>query len=222
MNTLCIIIFHSDIFKFFNKSIINKSLDSLYNQTFQNFDVMELCYDGTNTKLWKKNKNYKFFNQKFNNYVDAINFLLKKGFYEFNYKNLFIVNLDDIYHNNRLNELKNHFNDYDIISSNYYILEDNNKIRKREIISENYDINYNLDNIIRYKIRNNERIIDISGVIINKNVIDSCGYLDYNYKHYSHFILWKKACKKGLKFFISNKYLLYYRLNKNKNKNKIF
>ena len=220
MNDICVLIYHSNIFNVFKKKWVVKSMNSIYKQSFQNFDVIELCYDNQNRKLWGLDNfkgKYKFFNKKLDNQNEALNFLFKIAFYDLNYKYVFIVNLDDIYHKDRISNLIQYINKYDIISSNYYFLK-NNKKYKRTIVPEIYEDDYNIDYMIKFMIKSNKRTIDLSGVIISKNVIDKCGYLDDDFKSFSHFVLWKKALKNNLTFFISSEYLLYYRLKNNKKK----
>lgn len=219
---ISILIFHSNIYNYINKKYVDICLKSLYQQTFSDYSVFELCYDFSNLKIWNdSSKDYHFFNESFNNKNDALNFLLKKAFYDFNTDFVFIVNLDDIYHKSRIEKLIKFSNNYDIISSNYFLLFDNN-MKKRTLVQDKYEDDYDIDNMIKFMIKNNKRVVDISGVLFNKNVIEKCGFFDNDFGYFSHFILWKKSIKTNLNIFISPEFLLYYRQNSNKNnKNKI-
>ena len=102
----CLVIFyHKNIFKLYDKRWIFKSIKSISNQKYQNFDIWELNYGDDNTSIINIadfiGKSYIFYNKKLDNHVYAMYYLINKGFYEHNYDVIFNTNLDDYYHPQR-------------------------------------------------------------------------------------------------------------------------
>jgi hypothetical protein len=102
-----VILFHSNIKNIYYDRWISKSIQSMMNQSDNNFIFYEVNYNGddysvipNDCKLEKK-----FWSKKLDNYADAMNFILNKAF-EDNCDYVFNMNLDDFYHPNRFKEQK--------------------------------------------------------------------------------------------------------------------
>lgn len=125
-------------------------------QSYQEYDIVECCYDNSNLSLIEmlKNKNifkekkYFFLNKKFKNNFECENYLFNYIFNDLKYDVCINTNVDDIYSYNRfekeINEIKK---GNDIVSSNYKIFQDykNEKyerkidiVNNKELISTEY------------------------------------------------------------------------------------
>lgn len=114
------LVYHKNIYDIYQQKWISKCIDSVLHQSFTEFDILELNYDGTNFSVFPPNINYKkiFWNKSFNSHYEARGFLLHKAFHEMKYDIIFNVQLDKFYHLDRfkyqVEEIKR---GYDIISS---------------------------------------------------------------------------------------------------------
>jgi len=119
----CCILYHSNIFRIYKKEWIQKCLDSISNQSYNDFDIYELNYGDDNSNLndiFKLKNNHFYFNIKMNNHAEAMNYLLDLVFKEKNYDVCFNINLDDFYSLNRFEQqLEILKKDVDVVSSEY-------------------------------------------------------------------------------------------------------
>jgi hypothetical protein len=124
------LVYHKNIFDIYQKKWISKCIDSVLHQSFTQFDILELNYDGTDSSVFPPDINYKkiFFNKSFNSHYQARGFLLHKAFHEMKYDIIFNVQLDKFYHLDRfkyqVQEIKR---GYDIISSVNHLSKKNKK-----------------------------------------------------------------------------------------------
>ncbi len=125
------LVYHKNIFDIYQKKWISKCIDSVLHQSFTQFDILELNYDGTDFSVFPPDINYKkiFWNKSFNSHYQARGFLLHKAFHEMKYDIIFNVQLDKFYHLDRfkyqVEEIKR---GYDIISSVNHLSKTNKKI----------------------------------------------------------------------------------------------
>jgi hypothetical protein len=124
------LVYHKNIFDIYQKKWISKCIDSVLHQSFTQFDILELNYDGTDFSVFPPDINYKkiFWNKSFNSHYQARGFLLHKAFHEMKYDIIFNVQLDKFYHLDRfkyqVQEIKR---GYDIISSVNHLSKKNKK-----------------------------------------------------------------------------------------------
>jgi len=124
------LVYHKNIYDIYQKKWISKCIDSVLHQSFTQFDILELNYDGTNFSVFPPNINYKkiFWNKSFNSHYEARGFLLHKAFHEMKYDIIFNVQLDKFYHLDRfkyqVEEIKR---GYDVISSVNHLSKNNKK-----------------------------------------------------------------------------------------------
>jgi hypothetical protein len=124
------LVYHKNIFDIYQKKWISKCIDSVLHQSFTQFDILELNYDGTDFSVFPPDINYKkiFWNKSFNSHYQARGFLLHKAFHEMKYDIIFNVQLDKFYHLDRfkyqVEEIKR---GYDIISSVNHLSKKNKK-----------------------------------------------------------------------------------------------
>jgi len=124
------LVYHKNIFEIYQKKWITKCIDSITNQSFIEYDILELNYGGTNLSLFPvtiENKKY-FWNKRFNSHHEARGFLLHKAFHEMGYDIIFNVQLDKFYHLERFQyQVEAIHRGYDIISSVNHLSNKNKK-----------------------------------------------------------------------------------------------
>jgi hypothetical protein len=212
-----VIIYHSNIKNIYKDRWVTKCIESIINQTDNDFIFYEVDYGGDNYSVINKDCKIekKYWSVKLINYADAMNFILDKAF-EDGCDYVFNVNLDDYYHQNRISDqiemvIKDNL---DIVSSDFcYITElsingeyTDNIIRFMNIYTEK--IQKNLEN------RNN--VIAHPAVCYTKKFwSDVRNRYDITKVPEEDLDLWIRAIRNGHKFGINNKILLYYRIHKN-------
>jgi hypothetical protein len=224
-----IIIFHKNALTYYDNRWLKKCLDTIENQTYQNFDIFELDYSDSNPiSLIKhfdvlKDKKLYHFHKPLKDHSYAMNFLFDKVFKK-NYKYCFMVHIDDFYDLKRFEiqvKILKKFN-FDMVSSNMYHVDENDNIINKPNLSFKYK-NFNIEPYTKQ--RNKEvQYIREQLLMYNHNIIahpSVCFTKKFwliagPYKHMvpiEDFDLFKRACRKNLKIHIINKFLLYYRMH---------
>jgi hypothetical protein len=217
-----VILFHKNILKIYENSWIEKSINSMINQTDNDFTFYEVNYGGDSYSAIPTNLNIesKFWSENLVNYAEAMNFILDKAFddgcdYVFN------MNLDDFYSPNRISDQTKMMieEDFDIVSSDFCY------IQEKEISDVKKDLVIRFMNIektnIQNHLENNHNVIAHPSVCYNKRFwLDSENRYDISKIPEEDLDLWKRSIKKGYKFGIHNEVLLYYRIHKNQVSNK--
>jgi hypothetical protein len=214
-----ILVFHKNITKLYKKSWIIKFINSINNQTYKNFDIIELNYD-ENEKI-KLFKNSDYYCKSFNNHYESLNYLLDLSFNIKKYDYVMITNIDDFYNENKIlysiKEIKN--NNYDIISNNIYLyqsIKNNDFKREVQLVPNNINSDFNINWHILHNIEKNKNIIENSGLIIsNKFYKENEIYYDIKKSPLSILNIWKKNIKINTKIHIINKPLTYQRIHEN-------
>ncbi len=131
------LVYHKNIFEIYQKKWITKCIDSIINQSFIEYDILELNYGGTSFSLFPatiENKKY-FWNKHFNSHHEARGFLLHKAFHEMGYDVIFNVQLDKFYHLDRFQyQVDAIQRGYDIISSVNH-LSNKNKNKPQNLLN---------------------------------------------------------------------------------------
>lgn len=222
---IAVIFFHSNILNIYKKRWIIESVNSILNQTFNDFDIFEINYGGDGFSLnelcdFNGHKHY-FYNKKLKNHIYAEQFLFDKC--KYNYDIIFNTNLDDISYRERFEKELNLYKsgNYDIIYTDIeYIKEVENK---DEVF---FDLN-----LRRFKTQKDmsEQILNNNNnVIANPTVLYTSKFLqennlDVNIPNVNEedFDLWKRTINK-YKFGIVPEILLKYRIHENQISNKIY
>jgi hypothetical protein len=206
-NKVSAIIYHKNILSIYKEEWIEDCMNSLKNQTFQDFTIYELNYGGDDLNLCEKygiKNKFKYFNKKFDNHGDAINFLLYKSIQD-GIEVVFNNNVDDYNHHDRFKIQLEKINEgYDIVSSNFQIINEIGEIEKQMILSD-------LD--IDQEIKNGHNIVCHPSVCYSRNFIRKNLY-DGEEIPKEDLLLWKRTIS-NFKFFICPELLIYYRKHNN-------
>jgi hypothetical protein len=217
-----VILFHKNIKNIYDSRWVNKSINSMINQTDNNFIFYEINYGGEKDSVIPndcKINNF-FWSKELINYAEAMNFILDKAFddgcdYVFN------TNLDDFYSKDRISSQieKIISDDLDILSSDFCYIEEIDFLGvKNDNITK--IMNIEKTNIKEYlEIRHN--VIAHPSVCYNKRFwSDSENRYDITKTPEEDLDLWIRSIRKGYKFGVHNDVLLYYRIHKNQVSNK--
>lgn len=201
-----VVFYHSNIRIMYPHKWIEECFLSIYNQSYGNFVIYELNYGDDNFRLHKFfdiEKEYHFFNNKFDNHADAMNFILKKCV-EDGCDFVFNTNMDDRYHVDRFKiQLKYLRSGYDIVSSNFkYIDEDGKCFRDMFFSTKN----------IKNNLNENNNIIAHPCVAYSKKFILNNVYKSSEIPR-EDILLWKRSIE-NYNFIICDDYLLEYRIHK--------
>lgn len=208
---ICCILYHSNIFGIYKTEWIQKCINSISNQTFDDFDVFELNYGDDNTSLesfFSYKKNYNFINKKMNNHAEAMNYLLDLVFKENKYDLCFNTNLDDYYDLSRFEkQIEFMKNGYDVSSSEYIFI--------KEIDGR--------DKILGLAGLSTKTIEELFQYDITPIAHPCVCYSKSFWENYGPYIpseipredknLWIRSYSSGAKLFIIKEPLLYYRLH---------
>jgi hypothetical protein len=226
-----VILYHKNILKIYKPDWILKCLESIHNQTYENYDIFELNYGDESEdenislldickNLYFQNKKTFFYKKQYPNHIFAMNFLLNTIFIEQNYDIVFNINLDDFYDPTRFQKQVDFFNkypNYDLLSSNFRYVDENdipyldkNLAFKFSSFSQNeFDEE---QKYINSQFIRGHNIIGHPCVCMTNNFWKKVG--PYRNKvGVEDFLLWKKAYKNGIKMHIIPEYLLFYRIH---------
>lgn len=175
-----VIVYHKNVSQY-PEAWIEKFRNSILQQTFQDFDILEMDYGGAMNALFKPGEhNFKYYNLSMNTFADAMNFLFDKA-KDYNY--VFNTNVDDWYSLDRF-ELQMQ-RDEDIVSSNFSL------VRNDEIILEHHfddrDIKTDLDR--------NHNILCHPVIRYSKKFINGCKYIPSEIP-YEDMKLWQRSIGK--------------------------
>lgn len=222
------IIYHSNLFEFIDTDCIFKCIESISEQTFSQFDILELNYGNDVISLLKLFSNYfkdnkKYFDHKpMKNHVDALNYCLTKCFDELDYDIVFNINLDDFYNINRfqIQYDKILHDSYDLVTSNIKLFQEvDHKIIQRFVNYIKTDLtkeqeSYFIKNKILFEKKNvlslsPAAFTKIFWLSIDKKIDDAIPVED--------FFLWKKLLQNNpnIKIHISRHHLCNYRIHDN-------
>lgn len=212
-----VIIFHSNAYKIYKNIWIEKCLLSLNTQTDMDFDVIEICYDGSYTSVIKDFrdklpnifKTHVFFNEVLQNHAEAMNFLLDYCV-ENNYDCVFNTNLDDFYSSDRVEVQTQHIKQgIDIVSSNMMYIQDEDGEDKITTYFKFSEVNTKEGILNEFKKGYN--VIAHPSVAYSKKFISENRYIPSEIPREDMLLWWRTVT--NYNFYISDKYLLAYRIH---------
>lgn len=199
---VCAILYHKNAYSLLKPSWITKCIHSIQNQTFQDFDVLELNYDQTNKQLYPGS----IYEQKIlPNHVHAMNHLIHKA-RDMGYDYIFNINLDDYYDLERFEIQLKYLQTYDMVASNFYIIKD--KHGQEYVLDKKQNNNYN----IVKELKNNYNPIPHPSVGWKRSFFDSLTYYDEIPEE--DLRLWQRAIETKTMYIVPH-FLLYYRIHDN-------
>jgi hypothetical protein len=196
-----VVIFHKNVSRY-PTQWISQCVDSIRNQSYKDFDVHEVDYGNSGTQIYEGSF---FESMELQDHAVALNYLLDKVF-ALGYECAFNVNVDDHYDPNRFAlQIEAIKNGADIVSSNFYIVNENNHLIKEMDLS-------GLDPI--KESQENTNII-AHPVVCYSNRFK--GKLISSQIPRDDFELWIRCYEeKKYKFVILPQFLLYYRVHQQK------
>lgn len=198
---LALICYHKNIENLYPLKWINEFRESIFNQTYGNFTIFEVCYG---------NDNYRIFDssiyecKEFPTFVHAMNYLLDKAFEE-GYDYVGNLNCDDKYSVDRIEkQLPFIKQGIDIISSNFCLLQDDEIVLTHKF--DGLDIATNL--------AMNNNILCHPVIFYSKNFWKQNRYVPDEIP-VEDMLLWQRGIKNGNTFIILPDVLCYHRLHDN-------
>lgn len=195
----CVIFYHKNILQLYPKEWVEQCVQSIYDQTYQDFEIIELSYGGGNERF----TDGIFYNILCSNHIAAMNLLITHAF-DIGFDVVFNTNADDYYHPERFEkQLEKIKQGYQLVSSNFHYV---GAMEKQMNMAAFGDIGANL--------RRNHNVISHPCVAMHRSFWDD----DLHYRNllgYEDLDLWKRAYQKGKKFYILKDFLLYYRIHEN-------
>jgi hypothetical protein len=118
---IAVIVYHKNADTLYPKGWIDEFRNSILNQTHKDFDIIECNYGGKKHRIFDTSE---FYSIKYPTFVHALNDILTKAFYEYDY--VFNTNVDDFYAVNRIEKQLPYLQQgYDIVSSDFMNVYDN-------------------------------------------------------------------------------------------------
>lgn len=172
-------------------------------QTYKKFKVFEIDYGCDKNQVYKGSQ---FYSIPMYTHAHAHNFLCYKAVSE-GYDCVFNVNIDDMYHPQRI-ELQLPFMKagYDVVSCNHHQINEDSTLKKPVP-----DYFSNMD--IYKHAKQGHNVISHPGCVYSKNFIENSGMLIPEEIPLDDFNLWRRSYDK-FTFYIAPYVLLYYRDNK--------
>ncbi|MEK6884790.1 MAG: hypothetical protein AABY22_34480 [Nanoarchaeota archaeon] len=199
---IAVIIFHKNV-RNYPLEWISRCIGSIKNQTYTDFCVFELDYGGDGVQIYEGSN---FASHLLLNHVEAHNYLLDQVF-ALGFDYAFNINIDDFYSLDRFEkQIVYAKQGYDIISSNFYNVDNRGYITQEMIMHDK--------NIIQEAAKGHN-IIAHPAVLYSRNFWTTCSRLIQDEIPIDDFNLWKRSFEQ-YKFKIVPNFLLFYRIHGNK------
>lgn len=199
MNIVACIVYHKNALSLYEKEWVEKCINSLKEQTFQEFDFIEINYGGGEERFTDGT----FFSIELDNFISAMNFLLTYAFGS-GYEIAMNCNLDDFYEPDRFEkQIEAILNGAQLVSSNF-----------RYFGARDKEMNMTRFGNIGQQLAKGHNVIAHPVVAMHRSFWDA----DLHYENVlgsEDLRLWQKAYRKGKKFVILPECLLFYRLHPN-------
>lgn len=195
-----LICYHSRANIIYLEQWVSEYRHSVLNQTYKDFDIVELNYDGGSYRVFE-NSNYH--SKEFPTFVHGLNYLLDSLFFA-GYDCVFNSNLDDYFSLDRIEKQLPYIEQgFDLVSSNFALIQGDKIIK-----THSFD---KLD--IEYELAHNHNIIGHASVVYNKSFWKKHRYIPEQ-QPMEDLMLWQRAIKNS-KFIILPDVLLFHRLHSN-------
>lgn len=198
---IALICYHKNISTIYPVEWIDKFRESILNQTHKEFDIVEVNYGSLGERIFEQSE---FIVRQSVNFVETMNYLLDLCT-ENGYDYVFNSNVDDHFALNRIErQLTILQNGYDIVSSNFVLIDDKDK--------ELFSHKFHLMNIKRELMRNHN-IIGHPSVAYSRKFFERERY-DPTAIPFEDLNLWKRTIDQ-YSFHILPDQLLFHRIHSN-------
>ena len=203
---IALISFHKNIERY-PKEWIDLYKDSILNQTYSDFDILEVNYGGTEERIFETSY---FRSLKLRDHAEAHNYLLNWAFSESNYDLVLNTNVDDKYPLDRVDvQIKNFDPEFSVISGNYTSFSE----ERKEISTTSF---HTMD--IEKEFLKNHNIISHPACGYSRKILEYKESLVSEQIPSDDFQMWKRLLSKGAKFKILPNVLMFYRISELKTK----
>jgi len=212
-----IIIYHSNIKHIHKSRWTSKCINSIINQSDNDFTFYEINYGDDDESVIPHDCNIekRFWSIKLSNYAEASNFILDRAF-EDGCDYVFNTNVDDYYDTSRISKQVKMMKDgYDISSSDFCYIEE---FEDRGLFDDKITLLLNIHQYgnIRTNLEGGHNVIANPAVCYSKNFWnDSNNRYDITKVPADDYDLWLRSIRRGFKFGIHKDILLYYRRHYN-------
>lgn len=191
--------YHKNAEKLYEKSWIEEYKHSIDNQTFKDFHIFEMNYNGDNFRIFE---NSYFESVAMPTFVHALNYLLDKCFYS-GYDYVFNSNCDDYFSINRIEKQLPYLEQgYDLVSSNFALVQDGQIIKYHKF----HELN------IEEELSKDHNCLCHPAMAYSKEFWKNNRYVPEEMK-VEDLLLWKRALRSGSKIIIVEDCLLFHRLH---------
>lgn len=202
---VAVICFHKNIGRY-PKEWISLYKDSVLNQTYKNFDIIELNYGGTDERIFS---NSLFNSVELKDHAESHNYLLNLAF-DSGYDLVLNSNVDDKYPLHRIEiQVNNYDPEVSVMSGNYTSFSE-----EKEVINTTSFHTMDIGN----EFSKNHNIIAHPACAYSKKILDFDERLISEEIASDDFCMWKRLLSKGAKFKIVPEVLMYYRISELKTK----
>lgn len=196
---LILICYHANISKLYPAEWIEEFKDSILNQTYQDFSIMECNYGGGTERIFDESI---YESKKLPTFIDAMNYLIGKALKE-GANVICNSNVDDRYSPQWLETQVPYLKKFDIVSCNFSLMNENGVYHNHYF--DQLDIKENLN-------RNNN-LIAHPAVLYSKRFLENNRYVPTEFP-VEDMLLWKRTID-NYKFLIVKENLLYHRIHHN-------
>lgn len=209
-----VIFFHKNCSTLYNRRWVEKCIDSILNQTFQNFQIYGIDYGGDSFSVFsgiEHDKKLHFYSEELDTHADAMNFILDVAFKD-GCDIVFNTNIDDYYSSDRFSQQIEIMSiGYDLISSDFYYVKDFSD-SELDVITNNIDVSK--EGSIIESLEKNHNVIAHPCVAYSKKFWEGNRYKPEEIPAEDLF-LWKRGINSDMKFYIIPEKLLFYRIHTN-------
>ena len=207
-----VIFFHKNIKNIYQERWVKKCVESILNQTYQNFSIYEINYGGEEDSVlegFNFSNPHVFISERKENHAEAMNSIIDVAFGD-GCDFIFNTNLDDFYDLKRFEVQLDRLNSgFDLISSDFCYIEE---IEGKDEVTFTKNIKGFGD--IQKNLEKGHNVIAHPSVAYSRRFWEQNRYAPEEIPR-EDMLLWIRSIQNGFKFYICDEVLLNYRLHEN-------